>query len=258
MVQLIKYELLKKWKEIVIFFAVMILINGVILIRFWGNEGQLYGVTFFFFFLMVFMFFLLFAVEVTSMYSKDMNRKEGYMLFMTPNSGYKIIGSKMITAILIGLVFVIFYLLLGAANFQLLGVEDKLKQVENIFEFIQIHFSLEIKIQYIFAILMEALIFVLQFILMIYAAITIRKSLLANKKFGGFFSVLIFIGLNIVLTKINSMILTGITDASGYHISVTDYATALPFIYWDIVIKIIIGIGLFLGTGYLLDKKVDL
>ena len=60
--------------------------------------------------------YVFYLADIIKMYSDDLNKKTGYMLFMTPNSGYKIISSKLLAAILEGFALVLIYFIFILIN----------------------------------------------------------------------------------------------------------------------------------------------
>ena len=115
MLNLIKYEFIKK-TNLVIALILSIIVNLFLVLKF-----QTQGSTMFIgLFPLVIM--TLYVVDVISMYSRDLNNKSGYMLFMTPNSGYKIIFSKLITAIIEGILILVVYFLIILINGMYVGL----------------------------------------------------------------------------------------------------------------------------------------
>lgn len=252
MLNLIKYEFIKKRKVFGIAAISAIILNLIINYKY-GEAGIAIYLG-----LITIAMFILYIVDVISMYSKDLNNKSGYMVFMTPNSGYSILGSKVITAILEGIIMLIFYILLIFLSFLVLFGFDAFMNTD----FINFDVSFGFTIGHLIISLILILLLCVQFILTIYTAITIRKSLLANVKFKGLYSFIIFIGLNYVITKLHTL-LDKIPFMSDTNISIKpdmiiNSKEFLVAILPTALIVAVICTILTLISGYLLEKKINL
>lgn len=252
MINLIKYEFIKKGKLFGITAVSAILLSLLANFKY-GEAG-----TGLFLGLLTIVMFILYTVDVISMYSKELNNKTGYMTFMTPNSGYAILGSKVITAVLEGIIMLVFYFLLTFLSIYIIS------GFENFFNTNYIHYdvSFGFTIGHLIIILFVLLLLFIEFILTIYTSITVRKSILANVKFKGLISFLIFIGINYVIAnifdafeKFTTIFKDDWITSSGVILSANDLLTSsLPLV----IIIILICTGLTLISGYLLEKKINL
>lgn len=260
MLNLIKYEFIRKSKLLGVFLAVVLILDAVSLIRLQisdlAGEYQI-AVLGTFFALLIWACFILYVVDVTVMYSRDLDNKTGYMFFMTPNSGFKILGSKVIAGILEGIMLAVIYLLLLVVNF--MGFYgDILRAFISESDVFSVYLN-SIHLQgyeLIWSIVLCAItlfIGIVTFVLMIYAAISIRKSILANKKFGGLISFVFFL----LLFWLSSKAAEPFTHAFVYN-PITAAAPNYSSLLIQIVIQLVLG-GIFFGlSGYLLDKRMDL
>jgi len=254
MLKLIKYEFLRKYKLIL-----MTIISAVIANLFLITKGVSGSTSFLVFFPLV--LFILYVSDIIRMYSDDLNKKTGYMLFMTPNSGYKIIASKLITAVFEGLaillLYFVFILLNGTYIFYAAGVNfDEIMRSINS----ALSGSLGLNLGHVFVFLLTALVFIIGFIVTVYTAITIRKSIFSEMKFGGTLSFIIFIGLNWVISFVSSKFYSVLSPNYDYYmnlsaISVSELAVILFPIIALSIIQIIL---LTVCSGYLLEKKINL
>ena len=125
MLKLLKYEFRKTIFLKLVLFAFILIMEGIFLYGCLRNDGdtKTLGVILF---VMSLMFGFLF-IGVLSLFTlhKDMNTRQGYMLFMTPNSTYKILGAKVIECSLT-------FLVLGAVGLGLWALDYSLieKEVE--------------------------------------------------------------------------------------------------------------------------------
>ncbi len=257
MLKLMKYEIIRKWRVILVFLSIVLVINANVLYRVAGkwqntNLEQMAALGFFFGGLLT-VFFILFIIDVINMYSRDLNNKSGYMVFLTPNSGYKILGSKVLTGLLEGFLFLVVFLVLLAVSF--LGFYSQplsdLMNSEIVTPIIaEFNMSIGELLPFLFSNLITMFVSTIVLILTIFAAISIRKSILAEVRFAGLLSLIIFMLLIWLNGKITSLVVTTISNAElfthGIH-------------YFNIisVLQIIIGVALFTLSAYLLDKKMD-
>jgi len=94
MLRLLKYEFRKTLFPKLVLLALLVIFEGVFLYGYWtdNNATVTLGLSLFLF---TFLCGLL-AIGIISLVTlhKDMNTRQGYMLFMTPNSTYRILGAK--------------------------------------------------------------------------------------------------------------------------------------------------------------------
>jgi len=94
MLRLLKYEFRKTLFPKLVLLALLVIFEGVFLYGYWtdNNSTVTLGLSLFLF---TFLCGLL-AIGIISLVTlhKDMNTRQGYMLFMTPNSTYRILGAK--------------------------------------------------------------------------------------------------------------------------------------------------------------------
>ena len=93
---LMKYEFRKSWKMKVFILCITAFFEAFYLIGLTGMNDKILGLS-----IMGLTFTAVCGVFIIGIYgihvlSKDINTKQSYMLFMTPNSSYKILGSKML------------------------------------------------------------------------------------------------------------------------------------------------------------------
>lgn len=256
MFNLIKYEFIKKYKLILI-----VLIASAALNVFMITRGAAGSTLFLASFPMVMS--ILYIVDIIKLYSDDLNKKSGYMLFMTPNSGYKIIISKITTAILEGLgillLYFIFIIINGAYIIFLSGADIHFTEIFNVVNNL-LSGSIGFNLGHIFMFLLSGLLFLISFLTTTYTAMTIRKSIFSEVKFGGVLSFIIFLMLNWGISTISTEIFDILTPYYEPFANMTRVtATELVYLLLPInVLSIIQSIILTLCSGYLLEKKINL
>lgn len=111
MFKLMKYELLKKVNLMFIALIVSVAVELIIVFTIYKGGAAL-GFSMFLIFLLGFGGFIMLFVDSVVMYSSDLYKKPGYMLFfLTPNSSFKIIGSKLLVSLIEAACAVAFFLL---------------------------------------------------------------------------------------------------------------------------------------------------
>ncbi len=259
MLNLIKYELIKKYK----LFSIAILFSlglNVYLIT-TGAGGSIAFIAFF-----PVIAAILYIVDVIRMYSDDLNKRSGYMLFMTPNSGYKIVISKLVTSVIEGfailLIYFIFILINGVNIVISSGSEIDYSQIIRHVNSL-LSGSLGINLGHIFVFLFAVLTFIIAFITTVYAAMTIRKSIFSEVKFGGLLSFVIFMLLNWALSSLSGNFFEIISpyyesisnSMSMGRISASDLAMVMLPMIGISILQIIALTG---ASGYLLENKINL
>ncbi len=256
MLNLIKYEFIKKYK--LIFITLIISAAGNLFLITKGTAGS---ALFLCFFPMVVS--ILYIVDIIKMYSDDINKKSGYMLFMTPNSGYKIIVSKLITAIIEGFAILLLYFILilinGAYIIFLSGSDINFNEIIHVINNL-LSGNFGFNLGHVFVMLITGLLSLISFLTTAYTAMTLRKSIFSEVKFGGALSFLIFLLLNWGISRLSSEVLNIFNPHySSYYFAaiptVSELARALMPLN---IFAIIQGILLTLCSGYLLEKKINL
>jgi hypothetical protein len=266
MLKLIKYEFIKKSKLLLILLITAILANLAVAVAFGEyGIGLFLGLT-------PIALIILYLYELIRTYSDDLNKKTGYMLFMTPNSGYKIIGSKLIFIITEGLILFVSYLIFLFINICALALKatgDFSEITHAVNEIINavnsgVIAQFGINLGDVLLIVLMILVSAIVFTLIVYSAMTIRKSIFSDIKYGGIISFIIFIGLNYVYGKLANLISTAfqfevITERINTNFAMT-YPSSAMFEMFGITIafNVIISILLLLGSGYLIEKKINL
>jgi ABC-2 type transport system permease protein len=194
------------------------------------------------------LFYLAFESIIT--YSNDLKQKCSYMLFLTPNTSYSIVGAKVLSAgiqiILAGLAFFVVFAIDGAV---LIAKYDALAEVkELVLNALDEFFKLKIEFSDVASVSAALIAQWISTITLAFFSITLSTTFLANKKFKGIVSFALFIGLNILYSYIVDLTLG---DVTNYTTRLTVYF-ALQTLY-----MVIFTIVTYVGTAWMLDKKVS-
>ncbi|MDO5436094.1 MAG: hypothetical protein Q4G19_06970 [Clostridia bacterium] len=209
MLKLFKYEMRKTLMPKLIMLGLFVVLQGFLLYTIsQGKEESTLMIAV----LTVFASFL--AVFFIGIYSivtlhHDINSKQGYMLFMTPNSTYKILGAKVLEC-------TVSVLLAGAVFFGICLLDlklimnkfPKLSDIQELFEMMKQVANLEINIDMAKALtfVFETVIEWVETVVLAFFADVLATSLLKGKKLGGLLAFLLFIVLSTLAGKLVSLV----------------------------------------------------
>ena len=169
------------------------------------------------------------------------------MLFLTPNSSYKIVGAKTIAAaaqiLLVGAAF----LVLAAIDITILVA--RYEDLESAWEFLQMMvkemFGVIVDVKMIILYITTLILSWICTVCLAFFSITLSTTFLANKKWKGIVSFIIFLTLNWLFGKV-------VKASLGNTLNYTDYHYFLNCLY-----QLLFTIITFVGTGFMLEKKVS-
>lgn len=252
MLNLVKYELIKKRKLILAAIAVSVILN-IYLCSSYKDEGFVLFLSLF-----ILVMPILYIVDVIKIYSDDINKKSGYLLFMTPNSGYKIIVSKLITAVIEGaaiiLLFIIFTIVNSIYFSYISGYTINVREIIYVTNLMTK--ELGINFGHLLTFSLTAILALLGFFTTVYTSMTIRKSIFSEIKFNGALSFIIFLLLNWGIARLSNVVL----DNSNFN-SFMDPYTALEWFVELLPMNIFYAVQTAILTfcsGYLLENKINL
>lgn len=247
MLKLMKYEFRKQALSKGVILALVVLIELVFAFgMIFDHESFINGSVICLFITSMASFFYV-SYEAIITFSKDLKEKCSYMLFLTPHSAYTIIGAKVVSAaiqvLLVGIAF------FGVAAIDILALAAKYDSFAEIQRFILRFLSeianSEIKSSDIFIVLILILFSWISVITVAFFSISLSTTFLANKKYKGILSFAIFVALNLLFSYIVKIT---IGDVDTYLQS----TFILETVYY--IVFTILG---YVGTGYVLDKKVS-
>lgn len=272
MLKLMKYEVIRKLNIWIAFIVSLFILEVVAIYFIRDNEAVSYilGIA-------IYLFIVAFAaIFVTydniKLLSDDLNKKSGYMLFLTPNNGFKIMASKMMVGFVEVLVVTLIIVGFTAINFNVADSFHGITSTEVFMSlkndsmiFITEYFGLKF---WLYSFLTNGLEW-FSFIVTIYLAIVLRKTLFSNIKYKGLISFVVFIVLNVAIGIVEQLVFTGVFLANdfGQIVMQSGGETGDPKVIIDFVFSIlnvenainaILIIGGFWACGHLLNKKVDL
>ena len=211
MLKLMKYELRKTWFTKAILLAVTAAVEAFFLYGLYGEKEDMAAGGAFILLLLAFGGVLVIGLESVITLHRDMNTKQSYMLFMTPNSCYKILGAKVLECSLS-------ILLIGALDLSLVfAKQGELSLLwDQIREFIS-NFSVNGRPITIDLPTMATVVFSLlsgwiALITSAYLADVISAALLNGKKMNGVISFVLFLVINWGITRLIVLLTASITE----------------------------------------------
>ncbi|ABX41659.1 ABC transporter permease [Lachnoclostridium phytofermentans] len=246
MFKLIKYELRKQWFSKLFILIVMGILELSFLFNLIRDNKNSLGITIGIMTFVAFTAIMFVSFECIMTYSKDLKTKQSYMLFLTPNSTYKIVGAKVITSVAqIGITAAF---MIGVVILNMSVVMIRYKEIGNTIELIQrlMREVMGLDVDYgliliaIFAFLLEWI----EKVIMGMLAITLSTTFLSNTKGKGIVSLIIFFVLNYIVGRIGKLFMPK---------SMPMFDTFMI----DAIFMAFVIAAFYLATAWMLDKKVS-
>lgn len=255
MLKIIKYEIRKNINGFLVMLFAIALAQAYFMYTYFFKEDTTLIIlsSMLLYFVAIICFFIVFGFGVYT-YEKDMDSKSSFMFFMTPNSSIKILGGKMLYTLINGVVIAAILVILAIIDVRLVGIKldeeiNLFKEVLDTLNLIGINW-----IEAVFAIISYAVGFLVVFFMVIslsYFSTTILLTFLSNAKAKKFISVLLFLILFYVITKIGSLFPVLFDEPETMIQSVL---RNLPQNLFYLVVMIF---NVF-ACSYMLDRKVNL
>jgi hypothetical protein len=213
MLRLLKYELRKTLMAKLILLAITAVAEAVFLYGLWGKQETPLVIGAMLLFLIATSSITLMGILSLVTLHKDMNTKQGYMLFMTPNSCYSILGAKVVETSLSILITGAFFFALGALDITLLFARyGQLMDIWRIVtEFIRmINQQIQVDAKSIAMVLFLMLSAWISVICTVFLADVISAALLNGRRHNGLVSFIFFIILSVLTAWLSSKIAHGI------------------------------------------------
>ena len=211
--KLLKYELRKTWMAKLIILglaavAELVFLGALFLRNSSGNTDETIGISIFLLAFIAIGGIMMIGIQSVLTLHRDMNTKQGYMLYMTPRNSYQILGAKLMEN---GL-----SIFLGGAFFFLLAMLDvtllfsRLGQLELLWQTVRqflTAFGREIPLNTagVLCLVVNLLASWLAAVSIAYLADIISAALLNGRKFNGFVAFLLFIALSALLGWIQGL-----------------------------------------------------
>ena len=249
MMTLLKYEIYRRWKWLILRYAALIIISSILLNRVSSPISQYKfigessigkfaltgGESIVKFALTSIVILIIIIVEGINMLKEDLFEECGYLTFTIPKKGRTILASKLVLLFLQLSFWTIISIGFGSIFFSKLPYQE-IAQIKS-----QINFSFYSTILFILTLFFN-------FVLMVHLSLTLTKTLLVNKRYRGILSVGIFILLAYLIDKIYY----GPFLNQIKHISFLSGGMTIVFL------NIILIAMFFTATSYLLENKMNI
>ena len=265
MLKLIKLELFKSKNILIYFFSIIFLTEILFLIGYALDKEILIAITTFLLSIMAVVSVVAIIIYSVILYLPDISKKPGYMLFSTPNSAYKILGSKIIVTLIFGFLLFILFSLLGVFDIYLLTKDIDTSEItlESIFKSIIDALSEEpVGITLFLASTLSQFV---SNITIIYFSITLTYTFLSNVKFKNFIAFLVFIAVNTVISIVGFAIRSAMSLTGAFKFDIS-YNTDNPFdLIYDVnymlvplIVNIVVGLSMYFASAWMVEKKLNL
>ena len=245
MFRLLKYEMRKTMMPKLILLGITFVAQVIFLAGLWGNrEETLAAGTALLFFIAVIGITLMGILSVVTLH-RDMNTKQGYMLFMTPNSSYRILGAKVIECGLSLLIAGAFFFALGMLDFSLLLGRGANQQAWDILKqaLRTINDRIQLDLPHVSALAFNLLTSWLFVVTTAYLSDVVSSALLNGKKWNGMVTFLLFLALNWATSKL----VTLVPSAVG----------VIPEMLWQSAAELALAVVMYIITARLMEKYLS-
>ena len=249
MMTLLKYEIYRRWKWLILRYAALIIISSMLLNRVSSPSFQykFFGESIGKFALTSLVILIIIIVEGINMLKEDLFEECGYLTFTIPKKGRTILASKLVLLLLQLILWTVITIGFGSMFFSKLPYQE----IVQIKSQIQINFSFYSTILFILTIFFN-------FVLMVHFSLTLTKTLLVNKRYRGILSVGIFILLAYLIDKIYY---GPFLNKIKYISTQTGIETNINFLsggYTAVFLNVILIAIFFTATAYLLENKMNI
>lgn len=254
MLKLVKYEYRRNLIGILVMLLAIVGIEGFFLWSVWRQNTDHVITASVLLFVTAMICVVGMLVYSVALYSRELNAKTSYLTFMTPNSSTKILGAKLLSALILGVFFAAVLSLTAVWDFNLLKrafPEIDLGRVM-LEEFLRASASTELSdvLTVVGAFALEFLISFFTTVVVAYLAITLSATAFQNKRLKGILSFVIFAAVMFTLQWGTGQLGAGQT----YHNMREVLIGSLP----QYAIYACVMLGSFFLSAWLLEKKVSL
>ncbi len=246
MFNLLKYELRKTIGLKGIILILVAIMQVAFLIGLYGEYDNMLVISIFGLTFGTFASLIVIGLYSIFLLSKDLNTKQSYMLFMTPNNSYKILGAKVIENSLSIIITGAFFILLGAIDISL-GFA-KYGSLEDIIEFFNYFLTdlQQITPETVIASVSNGIISWIFIVTTAFFAVVLCATLFNGKRHNGLLSFIVFI----VLNSLVSYVIGKILGPSDVNITVAYNLTM-------IAIHLVLSVVMYFVTAWIMDNKLS-
>jgi len=247
MMTLLKYEIYRRWRWLVLRYATLIIIGAILLNRVSSPafQNEFMGESMGKFILVSLVIFIIIIVEGINMLKEDLFEECGYLTFTIPKKGRTILASKLALLFLQLSFWTIISIGFGSILFSKLPYREMV-QIKT-----QIYF-------YFYPTLLFILTAFFNFVLMIHFSLTLTRTLLVNKRYSSLLSTGIFFFLVYFIEKVYYGPFLNQIQYFSLEIGSRANTTLLSGGYTAVFLNIILTAIFFTATAYLLENKINI
>ncbi len=218
MKNLMKYELRKTLSTKLILLCVTAAAEIAFLLGLYLEKSNLLGISIFLLTCLAIGGVMVIGLQSVLTLHRDMNTKQSYMLFMTPNSSFKILGAKVLENGLSILLSGACFFALGALDITLLfakeGILQELwEQIERLIH--ALNQEIPINAAGLACFTLALLASWICIVTTAYLAVVISAALLNGKRFNGILSFVLFLAIDILITWVQQTAASGIRSINS-------------------------------------------
>ena len=236
--KLFKYECRKTWFAKLVLLLIAVLLEGVFLYAFYGEKWGLLGVTAMLLTVTAFSGIVIVGIQSLVTLHRDMNTKQGYMLFMTPNSSFRILGAKVAECALSLVLCGLFFFGLGLLDLRIVLKGEEMSAWSMFLElFRSVAGKLDVTLPNVIAFCVWMIVSWLGTILTAFLADVVSSSLLNGKRGNLLLTFLLFIVISVLVGKIASLVPESLKAANAFYFR-TGLSLALSAVMYFMTAKL--------------------
>jgi len=247
MLTLLKYEIYRRWRWLMLRYAALIIIGAVLLNRVSSPAYQyeFIGESIGKFALTSLAIFIIIIIEGINMLKEDLFEECGYLTFTIPKKGRTILASKLVLLLLQLSLWAVISVGFGSIFFSKLPYHEMV-QIETQTDF------------YFFPTVLFILTAFFNFVLMIHFSLTLTRTLLVNRRYSGLLSIGIFFFLVYLIEKVYYGPFLNQIRYISIHSGIETKINFLSGDYTAVFLNLILIVIFFTATAYLLEKKINI
>ena len=247
MLTLLKYEIYRRWRWLMLRYAALIIIGAVLLNRVSSPAYQyeFIGESIGKFALTSLAIFIIIIIEGINMLKEDLFEECGYLTFTIPKKGRTILASKLVLLLLQLSLWAVISVGFGSIFFSKLPYHEMV-QIETQIDF------------YFFPTVLFILTAFFNFVLMIHFSLTLTRTLLVNRRYSGLLSIGIFFFLVYLIEKVYYGPFLNQIRYISIHSGIETKINFLSGDYTAVFLNLILIVIFFTATAYLLEKKINI
>lgn len=248
MFNLFKYELKKSLALKLVILSITAVVEIFFLIGLYAERDFLYSTTVFLLCVAAVVGPIVIGLHSIHLLRNDLNTTKGYMLFMTPNSSFKILGAKVIENGVSIIIAGAFYTVLGFIDITLtLAKYSSLNEIVEFFSSLLDAYNLDIiNARVIISLNTSMIAHWLYIVAVAFFAVVLSATFFNGRKWNAFASFGIFLAILIAVNNIMGLILIP-----------SVYSIVDSFFYMQTAIYLVLSVVMYFVTAWIMDNKLS-